>query len=214
MGHARRVSEVPGEDLRSSLRQLGLIELSGEKWMNSPETQSAQEHFHQVKARLKPAVGSLAGLRILNPRLTVRFYPDRWEEAKNQSGGFVARRPQAYGNDLWCYIELDEGRPQSIVEFPSPGTRWRGCDEAWHLQMAIDANQGAPQLYRVTEGSNGSQIIQFFSPVPMWARRRWDTIGQLGPRFGCLFSYSFLPSDIPEEINYIERRLWLAGASN
>jgi hypothetical protein len=212
--HIRRLEQLPGENLRSELLQIGLVQLSAERWMNAPEVQYAEEHIQQIKERFKPVIGNLPGLKILNPELPVRYYPGRWEDAKNQSGCFVAKRPQAYGNGVWCYVELEQGRPSRIVEFPTLGGKLRGCDEAWYLQAAIDAIRGNPQLYRIREENNlENPIVEFFSPVPMWARRRWDTLGELGPRKGCLFSYVFSAGDIPEEADFIENRLWLRRIS-
>ena len=75
----------------------------------------------------------------------------RWREVRADSGRFVARRDQAYGSNLWCYVELSNGEPQRLLDFPLAGSRWRGCDEAWRLQMAIDAQRGAPQRFRLQE---------------------------------------------------------------
>jgi hypothetical protein len=125
----------------------------------------------------------IPGLLLLDPTKPVRYYRGRWTEPKTQTGSFVARRQQAYGADLWCYVHLTNGQPERMIDLPQPGSRWRGCDEAWHLQMAIDAQRGAPQRFRVTS-SGDAVVLEIFSPAPAWARRRWDAIGEPVPSAG------------------------------
>ena len=180
VNHSRRIHEKgDGEDLHRYLRQLGLVELSADRWMKAPQHESADDHIRRLNRSLNAISGDLPGLTLLNPGRPVRYYPGRWEAASNQSGCFVARRPQIYGNDLWCYVELDNGRAERMIEFPVLGSRLRGCDEAWRLQAAIDANRGFPQQFRLRSGpTKNMQVIDFFSPVPMWARRRFDAVGE------------------------------------
>ena len=210
--HTRRLREQPGEDLRMKLEGFGLTELGPDEWLQVPEFESSGAHLDRQIQSLRPMTGDLPGLIILNPTRPVRFYKGRWTESKNQTGRFVARRPQAYGNDIWCYVELSGGRPVKIRDFPVVGSKWRGCDEAWLLQAAIDAERGEPQQFRVRVSLDPSKrVVQFFSPVPMWARKRWDVLGELAPSSGCLFSYVFPANEFDEEVSFMTERLWLTG---
>jgi len=110
---------------------------------------------------------------------------------------------------LWCYAELHNGKPTKFIDLPLPKNRWRGCDEAWYLQMAIDAERGMPQQFKVIPGYRDLRIMQFFSPVPMWARRRWDAIGEPIVRPGCLFAYQFSDIELGEEVRFAREALWL-----
>jgi hypothetical protein len=209
--HVRRLNPLPNEDLRSELLQLGLIELSYDGWLNSPPPQAAARHVLNLDQLLDTVQPSrdIPGLLLLDTERPVRYYRGRWVEQRSQSGRFVARRSQAYGSHLWCYVQLRDGYPERMVDFPRSGSRWRGCDEAWLLQMAIDAQRGEPQRYRVRPGPQGTRVLELFSPVPMWARRRWDAIGEPVIRSGCLFAYRFAEAELGEELRFAHEAMWL-----
>jgi hypothetical protein len=105
---------------------------------------------------------------------------------------------------------MQAGNPERMVDFPvTNASRWRGCDEAWRLQLALDARQGEPQRFRVRAGLERTTVIEFFSPVPMWARRRWDAIGEPVSSSGCLFAYRIADAEVQEELHFIRTELWL-----
>jgi hypothetical protein len=85
----------------------------------------------------------------------------------------------------------------------------RGCDEAWYLQSAIDAELGKRQEYRVRGGSGDLVILDFFSPLPSWARRRLDAIGNPSTAERSLFSYSLHRRELPEESRFLQEWLWM-----
>ena len=131
------------------------------------------------------------------------------------SGGLISvgRRAQAYGADLWCYVEVDRGIPVRFVDLPLANSVWRGCDEAWRLQAAIDCERGTPQVFRRRSGPKGTDVIDLFSPMPMWARRRWDAVGEPIESSGCLFSYKFRNGEVLEEVDFLKDKLWIAETS-
>jgi hypothetical protein len=43
----------------------------------------------------------------------------------------------------------------------------------------------------------------------MWAKRRWDAIGEAIPAAGCLFSYRINESELEEELRFAQDALWL-----
>lgn len=211
LGHVRRLSPSSGnEDLRSELRQLGLLELSSDAWLKGPNASTATQAVAASDRALDvvPPSRDIPGLLFLDPTKPVRYYRGRWAEPKAQTGRFVARRQQAYGADLWCYVQLTNGQPERLIDFPQRGSRWRGCDEAWHLQMAIDAQRGEPQRFRVTS-SGDAVVLEFFSPAPAWARRRWDAIGEPVPTAGSLFAYRIPKAEIEEERRFAREALWI-----
>lgn len=211
LGHVRRLSPSSGaEDLRSELRQLGLFELTPDAWLKGPKPSAASLAVAASDRALDVAPPSrdIPGLLLLDSTKPVRYYRGRWTDPKTQTGRFVARRQQAYGADLWCYVQLTNGCPERMIDLPLRGSRWRGCDDAWHLQMAIDAQRGAPQRFRITP-SGEAVVLEFFSPAPAWARRRWDTIGEPVPRAGCLFAYRIPGAEIDEERRFMREALWL-----
>ncbi len=209
--HLRRLSPSLGEDLGADLEQLGFSEVPQDQWLQMPRRETPTQHLAHLDRLLNAAVpsGEVAGLSILDWDRPVRFYRGRWTSAGSLSGRFVARRSQAYGGDLWCYIEISSGMPERLVDFPLGDSRWRGCDEAWRLQMAIDANRGSAQVFRIHPGPEKSYVMQFFSPLPMWARRRLDSVGHLVPSPGCLFAYRLAEAELAEEVHFAHDVLWL-----
>ena len=209
--HLRRLRPMPNEDLGVALGQLGLAEVSYSHWLQSPGDETPAQHVSRLDRLLDaaPRSGDVPGLSILDPEQPVRYYRGRWREVRSDSGRFVARRSQAYGANIWCYIELRGGDPERLLDFPLTGNQWRGCDEAWRLQMAIDAQRGNPQRFRLLSGTGSDRVVQFFSPVPSWAQRRWDAVGELVQSRGCLFAYRLTDSELVEEMHYARDGLWL-----
>ena len=209
--HLRRLTPVPGADMRHELLQLGLIEISYSGWLKSPPRETYMQHVARLDRQLDVAQPSrdVPGVVLLDPTRGVRYYRGRWIEPRGQTGRFVARRSQAYGADLWCYLDMRDGNPERLIDFPARQSRWRGCDEAWHLQMAIDAQRGEPQRFRIRPGPDGTRVVEFFSPVPMWACRRWDAVGEPVSATGCLFAYRLAEAELTEELRFAREALWL-----
>jgi hypothetical protein len=211
INHLRRLSPLPGEDLRRELVQLGFIELSYNTWLRSPPIERPAKLISRLNRLLSeaPLSGDVPGLLLLDPERPVRYYRGRWVEPSTQNGKFVGRRKQAYGADVWCYIEMENGVPKRFVDFPLSSSFWRGCDEAWRLQAGIDCERGAPQMFRVRLGRPHTNVFDFFSPLPMWAVRRWDAAGEPLKSPGSLFSYKFRADEVEEEIRFLKEDLWL-----
>ena len=209
--YIRRLGPIQGEDLPTVLAQTGLILVSHSQWLRSPGHETSDQHISRLDRLLDagPPSGSVPGLSILDPKRPVNFYRGRWREVHSDSGRFVARREQAYGSNLWCYVELHNGEPEKLLDFPLVGSSWRGCDEAWRLQMAIDAQLGSPQRFRALSDARGYTVVQLFSPVPAWAQRRWNAIGEPVKSQGCLFAYRLVESELIEELDFARNFLWL-----
>lgn len=201
-------------DVSQHLAGLGFIELPYKAWSRCPSRVAPDKHIavmdRHLVSSLAHATDAIEALRILDPSTAVEYYPDRWVTPKAHTGRFIGRRPQAYGADLWCYVELVHGKPKRFLDLPLPGSRWRGCDEAWHLQAAIDAVRGNPQKCKVREGARDYKILDLLSPVPSWAQRRWVMVGVSVPRQQCLMSFRFRSGEIGEEIKFGKNHLWLS----
>ena len=208
--HVRILREV-GTDLGERLAEMGLIEFKLSAWTKGPKSETAAEHIAGMGRLIDgaQACGDLPGIMLLDPEQPVRYHSVRWVKPSQQTGRFVGRRPQAYGADLWCLVEMYQGRAIRLVDFPTRGGVGRGCDEAWRLQAAIDYERGAPQVYRVRLEPDGSRLVDFFSPIPMWARRRWGAIGETATASGCLLSFRFSSCEVSEELEFARRLLWL-----
>lgn len=215
-GHARLLTTVDRINSRSQLISSGFTEIPSTEWLRAPQPHSSGEHVRQYLDVLSKSErpGTVDELSILNPERPVRYYVGRWEPAKRQTGTFVARRPQPYGAQLWSFVELREGRLVKLLDLPLNETKWSACDEAWHLQQAIDANHGHPQLYRVRE-SDSSEIttIDIFSPIPSWAQRRWDYVGRGVQKLHSLLAYQFDTRLLQSELKFARESMWLAEAA-
>lgn len=216
--HIRRLRQLDGEDLRSDLKKFGLKELPTEIWNRRktiPATETPSAHIKTLKTRLKDNPGELKDARILNPQKDgVRFYKSRWENINRQTGFFVARRPQLYGNDLWCCILLENGRPLKMVDLPILDKNSLGRDEAWRLQMAIDAERGNAQVVSTETLSDSDARIKFYSPIPTWAQRRLDNVGEPVINQDCLLSYKIPKAESRQEIEFLREKLWLVHEEN
>lgn len=210
-GFARVLTPQLSEDLPSILRDLGLLELSESIWLKPPKQESATELRDSMLRQLtgQPPAGVVADISILDSARNVDYYVGRWVNPRKESGNYVARRPQAYGAALWGFAGLTDGVATRFLDFPLKGARWRGCDVAWYLQMAIDHCRGMPQRYRRRPAPGGA-CLDFFSPLPLWARRRLAVLGRPAPREKCLFSYWIAERELASEEAFLQKRLWLA----
>lgn len=210
-GALRVLIPEPSENLPSVLRDLGLLELSKSAWLKAPRLESATELRDGMLSRLaaQPPSGLVSDVSVLDPGRPVAYYSDRWIKPKDESGNYLARRPQAYGAPLWGLASLTDGAITKFLDFPLKGIRWRGCDAAWHLQMAIDSCRGTPQTYRRRQ-TQGGTWLDFFSPLPLWAQRRLAVVGRSAPPEKCLFSYWIPERELASEEAFLQERLWLA----
>lgn len=210
--HIRRLRPKGSTDLRSELTEFGLVQISSDRWLKPPPTESAAAFIERMDTLLRnaPVSPEVPGLTVLNSQRPVRYYRGRWAEPRSLTGRFIGRRRQAYGADLWCYVDVRNGHPDRFIDLPISKKGLRACDEAWHLQLAIDSTRGGdPQRFQLRQAVDDSTVVQFFSPTPSWARRRWDAVGDPDSSDGCLFAYRFRNAELGEELAFMRDRLWL-----
>ena len=209
--HEMRVIEpMSGEDLRTALSDLGMRELSSVAWLKCPKVATAAgliASYDTKLASLHPS-GDVSDLLVLAGSRKTRSYKLRWVPAGVLTGNFVVRRPQAFGSDLWGYAQLRDGLPLKLLDLPMVGDRWRGCDAAWRIQMAIDALAERPQQYRLRAAEQGT-TLDFFSPIPKWARRRLAVIGREVEPVSCLISYLVAEAEVATEEKFLREFLYL-----
>jgi hypothetical protein len=213
-GHARLVP--PSSIAEDLIASSDLVELTPEQWLKVPPIVPAGHLIEQFEIRLSAAgpSGDIEHARILDPTQPVDFYKARWRSPKpSDEGCFVARRPQAYGSELWCFAQVAAGHIIQLIDLPVNATLSRATDEAWRLQAAIDATAGHPQRLRIREGSDVTSVLDFFSPVPSWAQRRLDFIGTpLLRGRGALFSYAISSAELVEELEFLADTLWITSS--
>jgi len=213
-GTTRFIQPIDGEDLGSLLRVAGLREQSMGTWLKLPSQMSAAALRQSLDARLNSALtcAQIDGLRILDSSNAHARYADRWVLSSNATGRFVCRRSQAYGSDLWGYVEIINGEPRKLLDFPLLGSAYRGCDDAWRLQLAIDCAAGHPQEFRLRPHAEGIAMDVFF-PLPLWAQRRLELVGRAVDRQKSLLSYVLPEKAVASECAFLESAVWMKQAN-
>ncbi|MBZ6249198.1 hypothetical protein KVH27_12440 [Streptomyces olivaceus] len=197
------------------LHAAGLREIRREHWLKHPSADRAAAVVVAMRQCLDQAAesGHISGLTIIDPGASVHYYRGRWRPPSDgDSGDFVARRPQAYGADLWCLVRIDRGVPRALVDLPVEASDAPAHDEAWRFQAAIDAVIGNPQVMHVRSaaGAPGSRLLDLFGPVPGWAQRYLELVGTPVSRArGALMSYRLPISVISEMSAFITDMLWM-----
>ncbi|MCF3172618.1 hypothetical protein IPZ61_04710 [Streptomyces sioyaensis] len=213
-GHVRSI-EMDATTGPVRLRAAGLHEISIDDWRRQPSVASASAIVRGMRQRLDWAAqsGSVSDLTLLDPESSVLHYRGRWRPPTDgDCGDYVARRPQAYGADLWCSVRVESGLPRALIDLPTDDPAVSACDEAWRLQAAIDAARGRPQLVRIRSagGAPGSRTLDLFGPVPGWAQRYLELVGIPGPRaWDALITYRVPLWAIGELTEFFTDMLWM-----
>jgi hypothetical protein len=214
-GALRVLAPLGDDDLYASLTQSGMPELSHAAWFRLPPAEPAEAYVTKWKLRLA-ATGRPSGL----DGVTVfegggsDFYPKRRVPlARNHNGFFVARRPQKYGADLWCLVDVQNGSVGHLLDLVSEGDRLRPCDLAWRILMATDRVAGDPQRATIRYCEGGWRL-DFFAPLPAWAQRRMTIDGKSIPPKSCLLSYEISKDALPNVSTILTDRLWLDASAS
>lgn len=210
-GFTRMITPLPGEQLAQELHQHGLQELSERAWLRQPRPQPAPAMAARFQRHLaaQPRSTDVVGLEILDVHRSVTYYPGRWTPPTNQTGYFVGRRPQEFGFPIWCFVEILDGNVVRLLDLPLKATRWRDCDIAWHLQMALDRCEGHPQLYR-RRLDDGQVRFDFFSPLPLWSQRRLAIFGSPVAPDRSLLAFRLPTNEATTEEQVLQDELWLS----
>ena len=200
------------EDLSAHLRLLGFAQLSEQAWLRTPPVESAAAHLAGWQAKLDaspPIDHAVDGLDLLDGARDPRYYRGRWTAPANQSGIYVARRPQRYGAPLWSLVRLEQGRMRRLIDLYADDDRQRPCDLAWRIQAALDAERGVPQCMRLRRTAAATSI-DFFSPLPAFAERRLALVTAKAAGVRCLYSYTLPNVRLAEEVGALRALLWMA----
>jgi hypothetical protein len=216
-GHTRTLF-LDAAQADDRLKMAGLRRIDPDRWVASPGEEPAADLTDRLARRLDVAhtAGEIEDLQILDPVARVRFYRGRWRSPKpGDSGDFVARRPQAYGADLWSLVRLEDGSSTKLLDLPIDDPLVPARDEAWRAQMAIDAVRGYPQQFATEPGADGDEtVVRFFSPIPGFAERYLQLVGMaLGSTPGALFAFKVPSGAMSGVERLLTDMLWLKPVS-
>jgi hypothetical protein len=213
--HLRVIESADVDADATALGEEGLFELRIEQWLKLPRQVAAPEVVEGYELRLEAErdSGDIEGVRLIDPDANVAYYRGRWRPPnKADEGRFVARRPQAFGAELWCFAAIANGKVVRLIDLPVVDTLAPAADEALRLQAALDSCSGHPQRIRFTPAAEqGSAVVDLFSPVPSWAQRSLERMGTPVERSrGALFSFFMATTEAEEQISLLENLLWLS----
>jgi hypothetical protein len=214
--HVRLIHLEQGEDAQTLFENSGLSEVSLDQWLEAPSVCAAVDLYKRYSERLEAAgpSGTIDGCRILDPGRPPEYYRGRWRSPRLRDEGlFVARRPVAFGADLWCFVELVRGNVQRLIDLPALHILNRGCDEAWRLQAAVDYLSGNPQTVRVGPAYRPTDVVLHVqSPIPSWAQRYLEVLGRPLPRHrGSLISYNLAKSVVQDALRFLRDSMWIGN---
>lgn len=199
-----------GDGIAAQLRAAGYLEVSNVAWTRTPQNQTAEAFLEGVARRLRESggLGALEGLQVYGPSNKTRPFASRLISPEQRSGYHVGRRPQAFGAPIWVFVELDQGRPVRFLDLPWRGGRFRGCDQGWRVQSALDVQAGCPQTYRVTPLEGDRDRYDFVSPLPLWIERNLRIHGEKVKAVGALFAYVLDRNSGHDVDELVQRYMW------
>lgn len=212
-GCYRYLTRESGEEVEALLSAQGFIDYPLDAWREAPVSRAARDLIADLDSRLEASgrAGEVQDLQILDPGRPSTFYRGRWAPSTGRTGRYIARRPRRWGAPLWCYAELVLGEAVRILDLPNIDIRFRGCDEGWWAQCAIDAANGKAQLLKVRVVDGGRVRLSVQTPLPMWAERRVLLVGEQDPDrdTGALLTFELDEQESHEEIAFLASSLWL-----
>jgi len=212
-GHVRALPADSARQAPTLLKAAGYFELPHKVWLQGPKNTEPRQVLDRYVSMLRGTDGFAepVGMIILDPSESVRYYKGRWKPPGSATGSFVARREQRYGAPLWCFVNLSAGHISSLIDLPLENRGWRGCDEAWRLQAAIDALNDTPQIAVVSECKDDHSVrLRFFSPLPRWIKRQLDVVATPIEERSSLFAYLIAPSDVAFVREFMVQSLWMS----
>ncbi len=211
-GVLRVLVPTTSEALGPRLQEFGLQCLGEKAWLRIPKAEAACLHRETWQRRLQAIQPGQppSELLICKPAERGVIYRDRWKPPEQQAdlGIFIARRPQRYGADLWCLVDLLPNVSMRLLDLTSTDKTLRACDIAWQLLIAMDVDSSSPQGFKQHTELEQTRLL-FYSPVPSWAERKLSLAGEYQPTPHCLFSYAFPTSAVAAQKAFLRESLWL-----
>lgn len=199
------------EELERTLAAYGYREVDARAWLLQPDDAVASRfvggYDRMLDGRSKSS--GVDGLQVYDPSASKLSYRARWVSPTGRGGRFIGRRPQAYGQPLWCYVEVESGVAVRFIDLPLRGENYRGCDAAWRLQHALNAASGAPTSFGVRRLPTHG-VFSFYYPLPLWAERRLSLFAARTKSSDCLFAFAVPLENLEAEASNLCSKLWLS----
>lgn len=215
-GAARFLESESSAGLPDTLVSLGLRKINPKTWLSDHPAETAGTTVQKALTRMERdgVRGTLPGLTILRHADGERLsYLKRWGAPADESGLFIGRMPKAHGAPLWYLLQLREGEVIRSLLLPYPDRAERACDEAWRMQLAIDAANGFPSICRVTAVGDGCRL-DFDFPLPTAAKRRLLFLGGRESVQRAAFSFSLPTSESAQEASFLKTHYWIESSKN
>ncbi len=194
---------------RQLLSSDGYQEVKEADWKPERKQESARKAWDEAEGKMKEGCGHLPELEIYDPRVSSRWYRDRWRQPDGKLMGVYVGRfslgPSA-GSKRWCLVRLDGGIPTAAHLFS--GAAEKPHDIAWRLLHAQHAIIGEPCV-AACEQRNGETTLALSLPIPSWATRS-ISLGATpaGDRDGALIRFARLANQ-RQTIDYLKKHLWM-----
>lgn len=164
------------------LKDLGLRELDGARWLGRGTDEPAVAFLRRVRERLTLGgrAEALADMQWLWPSDGhAQNYRARWQSKPPPDVDLaIARAPQQHGNPRWYVVDPTNLEKPRIADLPMESEiSVRGCDMAWSVQLALDAERGNPAHYHVLATQDGWTSLRLEFPLPLHHRRRLLHLG-------------------------------------
>lgn len=211
-----RYIEDEQDSVAETLAFLGMRQLSAATWLPRASEQSPQRFLDHLTNRL--AVDGLEGQIPASEWLAHASerhlpYDRRWQAAAQQSGMYIGRATPEFGARVWFVATLVSGKIERSLVLPLTDGQDRACDQAWRIQLALDASQGMPSRYRALPDADGMGVSVDF-PLPLASRRRLVLLGGMR-NYNVGAGAFWIPNAAwPQAERYLQMELWLRNAQD
>lgn len=209
-GVMRYLDDTDGQ-LGETLSALGMRGYTAAKWLARTNAETPERFVAHVLNRLvnDGLHGDMPSAEWLAPATTTYVpYQRRWIPDAVTTGLAIGRAQPEFGLPLWFVATLAAGRIERALSLPLADMPDRACDQAWRIQLALDAQRGAPGRYKACPEADGIRVSVSF-PLPLGAKRRLVLLGGLRnqrPGAGAVW----IPQAAwPEAERYLQTELWL-----
>ena len=198
------------EIIAEELKKAGLTELKESVWCKLPKIMTWKEFIEKRINELDQQSDNvyIDEYEVFLKDPTVRHdkrYKNKEYAIKHEiTGNYVIRRPTKYSGKIWSFANINNGEVKKIKDLPI-SSNMRGCDDAWQIQMALDAKNETPQQYKLVDIDDKTRL-EFKSPLPLWAERKLMLMGEKEEAW---LTYNIPRSEIIAEEKFLREYLWL-----